>query len=61
MGADPHRAAVIEDSAHGVAAGAAAGMTVFAYTGGVTPAERLARPGTTLFGHMSELPALLRG
>jgi HAD superfamily hydrolase (TIGR01509 family) len=59
MGADPRRAAVIEDSVHGVAAGEAAGMTVFAYTGGVTPAERLARPGVTRFGDMGELPALL--
>ena len=59
MGADPARTAVIEDSAHGVAAGLAAGMTVFAYTGGVTPAARLTGPGVVLFEDMRALPALL--
>jgi HAD superfamily hydrolase (TIGR01509 family) len=59
MGAEPTRTAVVEDSVHGVAAGVAAGMAVFAYTGGVTPAGRLARPGITLFGDMRHLPGLL--
>jgi HAD superfamily hydrolase (TIGR01509 family) len=59
MGADPARTAVIEDSAHGVAAGLSAGMTVFAYTGGVTPAARLTGPGVAPFGDMRALPALL--
>ena len=60
MGVAPDRTAVIEDSAHGVAAGLAAGMTVFAYTGGVTPAERLTGPGVVQFADMRQLPALLR-
>jgi len=59
MGASPTRTAVVEDSVHGVAAGVAAGMAVFAYTGGVTPAERLARDGVTLFDDMRALPRLL--
>jgi HAD superfamily hydrolase (TIGR01509 family) len=59
MGAEPARTAVIEDSVHGVAAGLAAGMTVFGYTGGVTTAERLTRDGVVLFGDMRELPALI--
>jgi len=59
MGAPPGRTAVIEDSAHGVAAGLAAGMTVFAYTGGVTPAARLTGQGVVPFDDMRALPALL--
>ncbi|HEX5014919.1 MAG TPA: HAD-IA family hydrolase [Candidatus Limnocylindrales bacterium] len=59
MGADPARTAVIEDSAHGVAAGVAAGMSVFAYTGGVTPALRLTGEGVVQFGDMDDLPRLL--
>ena len=59
MGAPPGRTAVIEDSAHGVAAGLAAGMTVFAYTGGVTPAARLTGPGVVPFDDMRALPELL--
>ncbi|MGB8197549.1 MAG: HAD family hydrolase [Acidimicrobiales bacterium] len=61
MGVAPRRCAVIEDSASGVDAGIAAGMKVFAFTGGVTSAEQLEREGVTLFGSMRELPALLRG
>ena len=59
MGAEPARTAVIEDSVHGVAAGLAAGMAVFGYTGGVTTADRLAREGVTLFADMRDLPMLL--
>jgi HAD superfamily hydrolase (TIGR01509 family) len=59
MGATPARTAVIEDSAHGVAAGVAAGMSVFAYTRGVTPAERLIGDGVIQFDDMRALPALL--
>ena len=59
MGAAPERTAVIEDSAHGVAAGVAAGMSVFAYTGGVTPADRLTGDGVVQFADMSALPGLL--
>jgi HAD superfamily hydrolase (TIGR01509 family) len=60
MGADPGRCAVVEDSRHGVEAGRAAGMRVFAYAGSVTPGDRLAGPGTVVFSDMRELPALLR-
>jgi HAD superfamily hydrolase (TIGR01509 family) len=59
MDADPAGCAVVEDSAHGVAAARAAGMRAFAYAGGVTPAARLAGPGTVLFEHMRDLPRLL--
>ena len=59
MGAEPAKTAVIEDSAHGVAAGLNAGMTVFAYTGGVTPARRLTGPGVVQFADMRTLPGLL--
>jgi HAD superfamily hydrolase (TIGR01509 family) len=60
IGAEPARCAVIEDSASGVAAGVAAGMSVFGFAGGVTSAETLARPGVRVFGDMLDLPDLLR-
>lgn len=59
LGFAPVSCAVVEDSATGVAAGLAAGMAVFAFAGGVTPAERLASPGVTVFMAMAELAALL--
>jgi len=59
LGVDPARCAVVEDSAYGVQAARAAGMHAFAYAGGVTPAERLAGPGTTLFEDMRLLPDLI--
>ncbi len=59
MGASPARCAVVEDSASGVNAGLAAGMTVFAYCGGVTSADSLSIGGSLLFDDMAELPALL--
>ena len=55
----PERCAVVEDSAYGVQAARAAGMHVFAYAGGVTPAGRLAGPGTTVFSDMRRLPGLI--
>lgn len=61
MGAEPDRCAVVEDSFYGVEAARAAGMRVFAFAGGLTAAERLTGPATTVFAHMRELPALLAG
>jgi HAD superfamily hydrolase (TIGR01509 family) len=59
MGVAPELCAVVEDSAKGVAAARAAGMRVFAYAGGVTPAAKLAGPGTMVFHDMRALPRLL--
>lgn len=60
MGAESRRCAVVEDSVSGVSAGLAAGMTVFAFAGGVTPAAQLAREGVVVFDHMRALPDLVR-
>ena len=59
LGAEPARCAVVEDSRYGVEAARAAGMHAFGYAGGLTAAERLAGPATTVFHDMRELPALL--
>jgi HAD superfamily hydrolase (TIGR01509 family) len=59
MGVAPVTCAVVEDSESGVEAGLAAGMAVFAFAGGVTRADRLARPGATVFHEMSQLSSLL--
>jgi HAD superfamily hydrolase (TIGR01509 family) len=59
MGAEPGRAAVVEDSRHGVAAARAAGMWAFAYAGGVTPAASLEGVRTTVFEEMRDLPDLI--
>jgi HAD superfamily hydrolase (TIGR01509 family) len=61
LGADPARCAVVEDSRYGVEAARAAGMRAFGYAGGLTAADRLAGPATTVFADMRELPALLAG
>jgi HAD superfamily hydrolase (TIGR01509 family) len=55
----PDRCAVVEDSVSGVRAGLAAGMTVFAFAGGVTGAEDLAIDGAVVFDNMRDLPAAL--
>src|SRR5258706_6672730 len=61
----PTRCLVIEDSGHGVAAGIAAGMTVWGFVGGphCSPdqAALLTRKGAQrVFKHMSEVAAALR-
>jgi HAD superfamily hydrolase (TIGR01509 family) len=61
LGVDPARCAVVEDSVYGVQAARAAGMQAFGYAGGLTSADRLAGPATTVFSDMRELPALLAG
>ena len=61
MGAAPGACAVVEDSRFGLEAARAAGMTAFAYAGGVTPAHRLEAPATVVFEDMRELPELLDG
>jgi HAD superfamily hydrolase (TIGR01509 family) len=58
MGVKPANCAVVEDSPFGVEAAQAAGMRVFAYAGGVVPAERL-QAADVVFDHMRELPELL--
>ena len=58
-GVDPARCVVVEDSQYGVAAARAAGMRSFGYAGGLTPAEWLAGPGTTVFSDMADLPELI--
>jgi beta-phosphoglucomutase-like phosphatase (HAD superfamily) len=55
----PDRCAVIEDSVSGVEAGLAARMTVFAFSGGVTSAQKLLRDDVTVFESMHQLPELL--
>ena len=59
LGAEPAACAVVEDSFYGVEAARAAGMQVFGYAGGLTPARRLQGPRTVVFDDMRELPRLL--
>ncbi|MFD0033539.1 HAD-IA family hydrolase [Streptomyces sp. NPDC127172] len=59
MGFDPEVCAVVEDSRYGVQAARAAGMRVFGYCGGLTPAQWRNGPDTVVFDDMRKLPALL--
>ena len=61
MDVTPHRCAVIEDSASGVAAGLAAGMAVFAFAGGVTGPMQLSIGDAVVFDKMRDLPEMLLG
>jgi beta-phosphoglucomutase-like phosphatase (HAD superfamily) len=65
LGIAPLRCLVIEDSGHGVAAGVAAGMTVWGFVGGPhcppDQAALLAQKGAQrVFSHMTEIAAALR-
>jgi HAD superfamily hydrolase (TIGR01509 family) len=61
MGVPPSACAVVEDTPTGVAAGVAAGMTVFGYAA-LIPADRLLAAGALCtFDDMNRLPALLAG
>lgn len=55
----PSDSVVIEDSQYGIEAARAAGMRVFAFTGGITPLDHLQREGVVLFDDMRALPTLL--
>ena len=59
MGAEPSRCAVVEDSAYGVRAAVAAGMTAYGFTGGLVDAEALAEAGAILFDQMADLGDVL--
>ena len=59
MGVAPEHTLVVEDSRSGVAAARAAGMPVLGYAGGITPADWLVGPSTTVFHDMAELPGLV--
>jgi HAD superfamily hydrolase (TIGR01509 family) len=59
LGVPPAACAVVEDSALGVRAGVAAGMTVIAYAPAAQDAAELADLGASVIRHMHELPARL--
>ncbi len=59
LDADPAACVVVEDSRYGVLAARAAGMRAIGYGGGVTPAEWLAGPGTTVVDDLRVIPVYL--
>ena len=59
MAVEPDRCIVVEDSRFGVQAARAAGMRVLAFAGGLSCADVLEGPNTTVFEDMRELPALV--
>ena len=60
MGVPPDRCVVVEDSPPGVAAAQAADMLCIGFAA-LTPPERLAGPGVTLCGTMTQVRDELRG
>jgi HAD superfamily hydrolase (TIGR01509 family) len=58
-GVPPERCVVVEDSRAGVEAARAAGMACLGFAGGITPADWLEGPGTTVFFDMANLPGLI--
>ncbi|MFZ6649241.1 HAD family hydrolase [Undibacterium sp. TJN25] len=59
MGIAPARCVVIEDTATGVAAGVAAGMTVYGFAAIADPRLLLAAGATCVFSDMQSLPGLV--
>ena len=61
MRAEPSACVVVEDSVYGVRAGVVAGMTVYGFAGGLTPADELASAGAVTFQAMADLVDVLPG
>ncbi len=59
MGVAPAACVVVEDSRWGVQAARAANMRALAYASGLTAADVLSGPGTTVFHDMRDLPRLI--
>ncbi len=59
LGVDPKNCIVIEDSATGISAGCAAGMTVFAYNEVISAETQIAAGATESFSSMAALEKLL--